>query len=556
MFGTSTATLNIGVWNHIAVVRSSSTATKLYVNGTKVGTTYTGTQDFSNSQMVVAANDNGSTESTCRISNLRLTKGQALYTSSFRPSTEPLTTTSQGATSSNVKILACNNSSVTGGTVVPATVNSGGDPTASTDSPFDDPSGFVFGDSKEGIIKCGSYTGNGTSTGPFINLGWEPQWLLIKRLDNSEDWTLYDSMRGIGNQGGTDKQIKPNINNNETTSIDRLDLTATGFNIVSNDGDCNADAGRYMYVCIRRPDGYVGKPIEDATKCFAMDAGGGSSEIPNFDSGFPVDFGFLKKIAVSQSWFSAARLAHSHYQSFDSGNVEANSANYQFDNSLGWNSNGVGSSYQSWMLKRHAGFDVVAANNLPIGATLAHSLGSTPEMIWAKNRHNTFVWGVYHKGLNGGTNPEQYRLKLNGTNAKQDSAEAWNDTAPTATHFTVGVNHTGNSGGADYAPIFFLFASVTGISKVGYYTGTGSNLAITLGFQPRFIILKAESTSGNWNVLDTTRGWASGNDQVLELQSTGAQQAIDVAEPTSTGFTLTSTQNNVSGTNYVYYAHA
>ena len=28
------------------------------------------------------------------------------------------------------------------------------------------------------IIKCGSYTGNGSSTGPEIDLGFEPQWLL------------------------------------------------------------------------------------------------------------------------------------------------------------------------------------------------------------------------------------------------------------------------------------------------------------------------------------------------------------------------------------------
>ena len=39
------------------------------------------------------------------ISNFRVTIGQALYSSDFTPPTSPLTTTSQGATASNVKFL-------------------------------------------------------------------------------------------------------------------------------------------------------------------------------------------------------------------------------------------------------------------------------------------------------------------------------------------------------------------------------------------------------------------------------------------------------------------
>jgi len=217
------------------------------------------------------------------------------------------------------------------------------------------------------------------------------------------------------------------------------------------------------------------------------------------------------------------------------------------------------------MWKRHAGFDVVAENNLPLGANIPHSLGKTPEMIIAKNRNNTFVWGVYHKGVNGGTNPEQYRLRLNTDDAQQQVTEAWNNTAPTATHFTVGANHTGNSGGADYRPIFFLFASVDGISKVGSYTGNGtgasSTQTITLGFQPRFLLVKKADGNDHWVIFDTTRGWGSGtNDAVLELNENGAQStgAGDVTEPTSTGFVIRNNYGmiNTNNSNYIYYAHA
>ena len=48
-----------------------------------------------------------------------------------------------------------------------------------------------FGDAgSDSIIKCGSYTGNGSSSGPTIDLGWEPQWLLIKAASDTGNWYI------------------------------------------------------------------------------------------------------------------------------------------------------------------------------------------------------------------------------------------------------------------------------------------------------------------------------------------------------------------------------
>ena len=72
-----------------------------------------------------------------QISNLRLTKGQALYTSNFTPSSTPLTMTSQGAISSNVKFLGCQRSIETVAEVTPNHVTiGGGDPVVTTSDPF------------------------------------------------------------------------------------------------------------------------------------------------------------------------------------------------------------------------------------------------------------------------------------------------------------------------------------------------------------------------------------------------------------------------------------
>jgi hypothetical protein len=133
---------------------------------------------------------------------------------------------------------------------------------------------------------------------------------------------------------------------------------------------------------------------------------------------------------------------------------------------------------------------------------------------------------------------------------------AWNNTAPTSTVFTLGIDATANHNGSSY--IAMLFASIEGISKVGSYSGSNSSQTITTGFQPRFCVIKRTDTLQDWVVLDTTRGWASGDDPRLEFNNDSAQNNnTDFGAPTSTGFTLTSTvKTNVSGGSFVYYAHA
>ena len=105
----------------------------------------------------------------------------------------------------------------------------------------------------------------------------------------------------------------------------------------------------------------------------------------------------------------------------------------------------------------------------------------------------------------------------------------------------------------------FLFASVEGISKVGSYSGSSSEVTVTTGFQPRFVLIKRATGVGQWTMFDTFRGWTAGNDQMLELSDNAAQSSsFDYGEPTATGFTITTGQSatNNNGDTYLYYAHA
>ena len=546
-----------GQWYHVALVRNSGT-TSLYINGL-LAKSNTDTNDYDGTYIAVSGYWDFGYVWDGPISNFRVVKGTAVYTSLFRPPTKPLTNIS------GTVLLCCNDSSVTGSTVTPVTLNSQGDPTASTDSPFDDPAGFVFGDAgDQGVVKCGSYVGNGSATGPEVYVGFEPQYILIKNTSSSGNWMMWDVMRGISTEN--DSRLYANSDAAESYmqgGNQYLNLTNTGFEIKTTESDLNTNGDSYIFLALRRADGYVGKPIEDATKCFAMDTGAASSTIPNFDSGFPVDFAIFREPASQENWDVVSRLIYPKSVQANLTNAQSDWWDQSFDSNVGFSKHsGSGSNHQAWMWKRHAGFDVVTyKGNWANSHSIPHSMNKIPEMIWVKNRDDSDDWAVYHKGLNGGTNPEQYYLQLNNANGDSDLNTVWSDTAPTSTHFTVGANVDVNNDAEKY--IAMLFSSVSGISKCGYFTGTGaSGNAVTTGFQPRFILIKGTSGSRYWAVFDTVRGLTtgSGNDKRIYLDEDAAQsEGYDWIDVSSTGFTsgpTVSSYLNTNGANYIYYAHA
>ena len=563
----STTLVESDRWYHVAVTRKSGVF-RLFIDGkledTNSSITTRDVEDSATNTLAIGrAVDRTAQEAYAgEVSNFRVVNGQALYTADFNPSGSPLTQTSQGATSSNVKLLCCQHASATGSSVTPGTITAEGSPSMTTARIgfAIDEDACVFGESgTEPVISCGSYVGNGSSTGPEIKLGWEPQWVLIRRTDSSENWFLWDSMRGIVT-GANDARLIVNSNGAENDSTDRVDLTSTGFKPKTVSGEVNASGGTYIYMCLRRPDGYVGKPPELGTDVFAMDTGDGNpSPIPTMTSNFPVDFGTIKLFASNQGWYTGARLSGDQVVFTDDDVAEETNSILAWDSNKGfWKS--LQATYQGWMWKRHAGFDVVTYTGGGTGQTMSHSLNAVPEMIWVKCRSGAHDWAVYHKGLNGGTNPEQKYLVLNSNAAEVDNSNRWGDTAPTATTFTVGGANSVGDGSATY--LAMLFASVNKISKVGYYTGNGSSTGpvISLGFTPRFILFKNASSGGNgWAVLDTVRGLGTSSQKRIWLDGSWAQDSgNNYVTTTSTSFqpVMNNTEFNENGSTIIYYAHA
>lgn len=103
---TSSLTVPVNTWTHVAYTRQSG-AIKIFVNGA-LGASGASTSDLQASVPCrIGATFSPNNFLTGFVSNLRITKGQALYTAAFTPSTTPLTTTSQGATAANVSLLTC-----------------------------------------------------------------------------------------------------------------------------------------------------------------------------------------------------------------------------------------------------------------------------------------------------------------------------------------------------------------------------------------------------------------------------------------------------------------
>jgi len=91
----SSGAVTANQWTHLAAVRSGSTIT-LYVNGTSVGTRTNGTAGTNRATLVTVGYLQylGGDRMTGYVSNLRIVKGTAVYTSAFTPSTTPLTAVS------------------------------------------------------------------------------------------------------------------------------------------------------------------------------------------------------------------------------------------------------------------------------------------------------------------------------------------------------------------------------------------------------------------------------------------------------------------------------
>lgn len=103
-----------------------------------------------------------------------------------------------------------------------------------------------------GYSAFGSYTGNGSTDGPFIYTGFRPRYVLIKRTDTTASWYVYDTVRQNYNaMGAQTDPLLPNSSSAEggPDASWYIDALSNGFKIRNASNFDNNSSGTYIYAC-------------------------------------------------------------------------------------------------------------------------------------------------------------------------------------------------------------------------------------------------------------------------------------------------------------------
>jgi len=100
---------------------------------------------------------------------------------------------------------------------------------------------------KQGYSKFGSYTGNGNADGTFVYTGFKPAWVMIKRTDDTANWSTVDVKRDTYNSAI--KRLNADQSNAENTSLDPfVDILSNGFKLKATSAAFNGSGGSYIYM--------------------------------------------------------------------------------------------------------------------------------------------------------------------------------------------------------------------------------------------------------------------------------------------------------------------
>jgi len=410
----------------------------------------------------------------------------------------------------------------------------------------------------DNVISCGSF--NNVASGATVNLGYEPQFIIIKNSSAVTNWFINDNMRGMPVSVSNTATLFPNGSNTESTA-DGIVPTATGFTYQDTAGN---NAHVYTYIAIRR--GPMRTPTT-GTSVFGLNARTGTGANATVTGGQTDDAVLIKNRGSAVASLFSSRLTGTGYLVTSSTAVEvaadttilqANPWDVMDGVKVGTTStiaNASGNTFINYLFRRAPGFfDVVCYTGDGTNPrNINHGLTVPPEFMLVKRRGAfTQNWFVYHSALGAAAG-----LNLNLASALLNPAFFWNAT-PTSSTFSTQLSP--NTSGETY--VAYLFASCPGVSKVGSYTGTGATQVVNCGFAAgaRFVLIKRTDSTGDWYVWDSARGIVAGNDPYLTLNTTAAEvTTTDWVDTAASGFELSNAAGNLVNTNgasYIFLAIA
>ena len=442
---------------------------------------------------------------------------------------------------------------------------------------FADQAGGFGSTGTDSAIACGSFTTDGSGN-LSVNLGWEPQYVMIKETSSTGSWFIADVMRGFSNtQFQYTQANSPAAEGISNASPSYLTPNATGF--ATGQAGLFAGSSNFIYIAIRRPN----KPPTTGTSVFSPAIATPTSNPLNaanlITTGFPVDLAMAMQNSqalghgdvfmdrLRGTFYNTSSYAGGYaYLESDTTAAESTSSSsgtgYAMDNNTGYidafnNSQlGIGNPVTYWSFRRAPTFfDEVCYSGSSSTNTINHNLTVAPEMMIIKCRTSTQNWAVYHAALGNTQN-----IYLSSSNPKNTTA-FWNNTSPTSTVFTTNASGVVGSAGNNY--VAYLFATCAGVSKVGSYTGNATGQSIACGFGSggaRFILIRRTDSTGDWYCFDSANGLTSSSSPYLTWDTTNPQvTGNNGVYASSGGFTLTSNASstvNINGGSYIFLAVA
>jgi hypothetical protein len=245
-----TTSVSTNQWYHVVACRNSGVIT-LYVNGVGEDSVSDNTS-FTNytNRPILGAFGTGTTNLNGFISNFRVIKGTALYTSNFTPSTTPLTDVS------GTSLLTCQSNRFIDNSTNAHTITVSGDPKVSAFNPFGQESEYAAGENKGSYFSETSDAKIDTGLKVPYNTSWTAEmWLYMTAKNNNEiaiisqyaaSPTTYRFVFNISpdnkfrlfignNSGSTNVDVVgTGINFNEWTHLVYVHTANTGSNIYIN----------------------------------------------------------------------------------------------------------------------------------------------------------------------------------------------------------------------------------------------------------------------------------------------------------------------------------
>lgn len=374
------------------------------------------------------------------------------------------------------------------------------------------------------------YIGNG-GTSISVDLGFRPQmFMIIPDVDYGIIY-IYDDMRGISRYGDDGSNPPLGIKFNSLTQSgeaysagQRIYATRNGFNIENNGLDLNVNNRRYCIIAVRADDTVP----TSGSQVLAIDVGDNTKIDDNhmqFNAPFKVDLAFSRDIGTTSGVdiYCAIRDAIGWRISLLTGtNPYANIGDTYLGYHNGWRNTITNPQQIAYSFKRAQGFldaFVYYGSDLTNGA-IEHNLGQTPKFIITKDLSDSTISCYTFCYYNTDTN--NYSTSYMSPNSSD-------------THYVAGPQMQLTS----HAYLAVLFGEVPGVSKIGTFTGTGTNLQIDCGFSgyPRLIMFRTQG-SNDLRIVDTYRGIVTdGNDSVANLFSSNAPiTTADVVDLVQGGF--------------------